>query len=65
MPERYEWLLDVNPLAPLLTAWSDVLNAGHAPAPGDLVLGGAWAVALFVGGGLFFISREREFAVRL
>ena len=65
VPERYKWLLDVNPLAPLLTAWSDVLNAGHAPAAGDLVLGGAWAVALFVGGGLFFISREREFAVRL
>ena len=65
VPERYKWVLDVNPLAPLLTAWSDVLNAGSAPAARDLVLGGAWALALFVGGALFFTSREREFAVRL
>jgi teichoic acid transport system permease protein len=65
VPQRYKWLLDVNPLAPLLTAWSDVLNAGHAPAAGDLLLGGAWAFALFIAGALFFTSREREFAVRL
>jgi ABC-type polysaccharide/polyol phosphate export permease len=65
VPERYKWLLDVNPLAPILTAWSDVLNAGHAPSAGSLALGTGWAVAIFVGGALFFTSREREFAVRL
>jgi hypothetical protein len=36
-----------------------------APETGDVVRGAAWAVVLFVAGGLFFISREREFAVRL
>jgi|RhiMetdeSRZDD1v2_1073273.scaffolds.fasta_scaffold02923_11 ABC-type polysaccharide/polyol phosphate export permease len=65
VPERYKWLLDINPLAPLLTAWSDVLNFGRAPAPRDIALGAAWAFALFVGGALFYISRERDFAVRL
>jgi teichoic acid transport system permease protein len=65
VPERYKWVLDVNPIAPLLTAWSDVLNAGHAPNGGDLALGAAWAFALFIAGALFFTSREREFAVRL
>jgi hypothetical protein len=30
-----------------------------------MALGLAWAAALFVGGALFFTSREREFAVRL
>lgn len=65
VPERYKWLLDVNPLAPILTAWSDVLNAGHAPSAGSLALGTAWAFAIFVAGALFFTSREREFAVRL
>jgi teichoic acid transport system permease protein len=65
VPERYKWVLDVNPIAPLLSAWSDVLNAGHAPAAGDLALGAAWAFGLFVVGALFFTSREREFAVRL
>ncbi len=65
VPSRYKWLLDANPLAPLLTAWSDVLNGGHAPTASDLALGGAWAFAIFVLGALFFVSREREFAVRI
>jgi hypothetical protein len=30
-----------------------------------LVGGLAWALVVFVGGALFFISKEREFAVRL
>jgi teichoic acid transport system permease protein len=65
VPERYHFLLVVNPIAPLLAAWSDILDEGIAPAPGDLLLGAAWGVALFTIGALFFISREREFAVRL
>jgi teichoic acid transport system permease protein len=65
VPKRYDVILALNPLAPILTAWSDVLNAGHAPNPGDVALGAAWAFALFIAGALFFVSREREFAVRL
>ena len=64
-PDRYKWILEVNPLGGLLTAWSDVLNAGHAPEAGAMLLGLAWGVGLFVVAGLFFLSREREFAVRL
>jgi ABC-type polysaccharide/polyol phosphate export permease len=65
VPDRYHFLLVVNPIAPLLAAWSDVLDKGIAPDAADLALGAAWGVFLFVAGGLFFISREREFAVRL
>ena len=65
VPDRYQILLVLNPLAPLLTAWSDVIDRGLAPDPTDLAIGGAWALALFIGGALFFMSREREFAVRL
>jgi ABC-type polysaccharide/polyol phosphate export permease len=65
VPERYKWLLDVNPLGGLLTAWSDVLNAGRAPELESILLGLAWGVGLFFAAGLFFLSREREFAVRL
>jgi teichoic acid transport system permease protein len=65
VPERYQFLLVLNPLAPLLTAWSDVIDFGRAPDPADLALGGAWGLAFFVVGALFFVSREREFAVRL
>ena len=65
VPEKYQPVLAVNPLAPVLTAWSDVLNAGTAPSPEHLLMGLAWATVLFLGGALFFISRETEFAVRL
>jgi ABC-type polysaccharide/polyol phosphate export permease len=65
VPDPYDILLVLNPLAPLLTAWSDVLDRGLAPDPLDLAIGAAWALAFLVGGALFFISREREFAVRL
>jgi teichoic acid transport system permease protein len=65
VPDRYQFLLILNPLAPLLTAWSDVIDRGVAPDPADLALGAAWGFAFFVIGALFFMSREREFAVRL
>jgi teichoic acid transport system permease protein len=64
VPKKYKWLLDVNPLGGLLTAWSDALR-GIAPGPGALLPGLAWGVGLFLFAGLFFLSREREFAVRL
>jgi teichoic acid transport system permease protein len=65
VPEGWKWMLWANPLAPILTAWSDVLHAGHAPSAWSMLVGTAWAVGIFVSGTLFFISREREFAVRL
>jgi len=65
VPDRYKPILDVNPLGQLLGAWSDVLHAGHAPSGRALAIGCAWAFGSFVVGALFFMSREREFAVRL
>jgi teichoic acid transport system permease protein len=65
VPHGWEWLMKVNPLGMLLTAWSDVLDRGMAPPWRVLALGAAWAVVAFVAGALFFISREREFAVRI
>jgi ABC-type polysaccharide/polyol phosphate export permease len=65
MPEKYQFLLNVNPLGQLLSAWSDVLNAGQAPSGESLAVASAWAFGLLVTGFLFFVSREREFAVRL
>jgi teichoic acid transport system permease protein len=64
VPDRYRWLLDVNPLGPMLAAWSEAL-AGQMPQTEWLLIGLAWSVGAFVVGALFFISREREFAVRL
>jgi teichoic acid transport system permease protein len=65
IPERFETILRVNPLFPLLASLSDVVNQGETPSATLLAWGLAWAGALFLFGALFFISREREFAVRL
>jgi len=65
VPSRYTWLLDVNPLAPIITSWSAVIDRAEAPPLDDMLLALAWAGGVFVVSALFFMSREREFAVRL
>lgn len=65
VPHGYKLLLYANPLGGMLTAWSEALNQGVTPGATWLLLGLGWSLLALVGGGLFFISREREFAVRL
>jgi len=58
-------LMYANPLFSLLGGWSELLVRGQIP-PSAMWIGAAlWAVAALVAGGLFFMSREREFAIRL
>jgi teichoic acid transport system permease protein len=65
MPEQYRFLLDINPLGQLLAAWSNVLDEGIAPTSEQLLFASAWAFGFLVVGFVYFVSREREFAVRL
>jgi ABC-type polysaccharide/polyol phosphate export permease len=65
VPQNYAFLLDVNPLGQILTAWTDVLAYGRAPGTTTLAISCAWSFGAFLVGALFFVSREREFAVRL
>jgi teichoic acid transport system permease protein len=65
VPDGLQWILYANPLGGLLTAWSDVLIKGATPEPWALAMAAAWSFGIFLAGGLFFVSREREFAVRL
>jgi teichoic acid transport system permease protein len=65
MPEQYRFLLDINPLGQLLAAWSEVLNQGGVPTTHQLLVASAWAFGFLLVGFVYFVSREREFAVRL
>jgi teichoic acid transport system permease protein len=65
MPQQYRFLLDVNPLGQLLAAWSGVINQAQAPTSHQLVVASAWAFGFLAVGFLYFVSRERDFAVRL
>ena len=65
VPSRLKPILALNPLYPMLGALSDAVNLGENPSLGFMLASLAWAIAAFVVGALVFISREREFAVRL
>lgn len=58
-------LVELNPMYPMLTGYAHLLQ-GNAPAPAWMWLASAaWAAGAVLVGFLVFISREREFAVRL
>jgi ABC-type polysaccharide/polyol phosphate export permease len=65
VPDRYKPLLSINPLGELLAGWSDVLSKAQAPELSSLLIAAAWAFGALIAGFLLFVSREREFAVRL
>jgi teichoic acid transport system permease protein len=64
MGERAQQIIRLNPLFDIIGAWSEALSGGR-PETVLVVQGAAWAIAALLVGGLVFISREREFAVRL
>ncbi|CAB4529436.1 unannotated protein [freshwater metagenome] len=58
-------ILFINPLGPVLSSTSNVWIKGISPTPGELIGSIAWALGSILVGGYFFISRERDFAVRI
>jgi teichoic acid transport system permease protein len=72
------WILGVykwDPFSPIINSWNTVLvgdgdhpfakNASYAPQLSELLVGAVCAVIALVIGAWYFMSREREFAVRL
>ena len=55
----------LNPLFPILDSWSRAVVQGKAPEVSSMLQGLGWATGIFFIGTYFFLSREREFAVRL
>lgn len=62
--DLYQWM-PLNPLFSLIGGWSDLTLRAVVPPPTMWLAGAAWAVLALVAGSLFFMSRERDFAVRL
>ena len=54
-----------NPIFYLLDSWSRVVVHAQAPSPQGLIHALIFAIAIFSIGTYFFLSRERDFAVRL
>lgn len=64
MEARTQRIIRLNPLFDIIGAWSEALG-GNRPDTVLLVQSLSWAIGAFVVGSLVFVSREREFAVRL
>ena len=64
-PARFADLMYLNPLYSLIGGWVDLSLRGVIPNPRIWFAALAWAVVALAGGSLFFMSRERDFAVRL
>jgi teichoic acid transport system permease protein len=58
-------ILYLNPLGPVLSANSRIWIDGLAPTAAQLVACAIWSLLALLAGGYFFISRERDFAVRI
>ncbi len=58
-------VVEFNPMFSMLGGWSDLIQEGRYPPAYMWVSSAAWAIAVAVIGFLFFMSKEREFAVRL
>ena len=72
MPEMLErmgrglqFMVELNPMYPMLTGYALLLQGESIPPTWMWLAAAGWAVAAVVIGFLFFVSREREFAVRL
>jgi teichoic acid transport system permease protein len=62
---KFRGLHVLNPLYSLLGAWTDVLDEAKVPSADLWLQAIAWSVGMFLLGSLLFMSRERDFAVRI
>jgi teichoic acid transport system permease protein len=65
VPPRFKQFVVYNPVYPMLGGFTEALVQGQVPAWPLWLAGTIWSLVVLVGGSLFFMSREREFAVRL
>ncbi|HYI55790.1 MAG TPA: ABC transporter permease [Microlunatus sp.] len=58
-------IVELNPMYPMLTGYAHLLQGEMYPPLWMWIASAAWAIGAVIIGFLFFVSREREFAVRL
>lgn len=64
-PARFDKYMVLNPLFSLIGGWTDLTLRGSIPEPRIWIAAVVWAIVALVGGALIFMSRERDFAVRI
>lgn len=62
IPEKWQWILALNPITAVVSGWRWTMLSGPAPDPAQVAVGVAVAFALLIGGLTFFRSYEPRFA---
>jgi homopolymeric O-antigen transport system permease protein len=62
IPEKWQWILSFNPMTGVIAGWRWAVLDASAPDPGQVAVGVAVAVVLFVVGLAVFRSSEPRFA---
>lgn len=62
IPEQFRFLIAINPLSFIVRAYRERLLSTRWPNIEELAITSAYAVAVFVAGGLFFRQLKRGFA---
>jgi teichoic acid transport system permease protein len=63
--DDHKWVLYLNPLGPVIGSVTRLWVDGVAPGPYMLAAACGWAVIALLFGAYIFVSRERDFAVRI
>jgi lipopolysaccharide transport system permease protein len=65
IPQKWQWILAVNPMSLVITGWRWAMLGSRAPDPTRAAISIAVVVLLFMGGLAFFRSSEPRFADRI
>ena len=65
LPDRLRALEVFNPLFSILGGWSRIIIDHELPLMSETLLAAAWSFGVLILGAFVFMSRERDFAVRL
>lgn len=65
IPPDYLWLFRLNPLYPYYAMFDRIFFTGATPYPHHIAMGAVYGALALVVGGVLFLRREREYAVRL
>ncbi len=63
--EKFSWIVRLNPLHDLFVLWGEILVRGVNPSVGIWIVAALWSTVALLAGLWFFLSHEREFAVRI
>ena len=63
--DDHKWVLYLNPLGPIIGSITRCWTDGVGPSPSLLAASVGWALIMLFFGSYIFVSRERDFAVRI